>query len=71
MSAHARSSDFRQNSVDLRCTKCGSKGVVIWEGHGANKTLVWLSGQFYERLAKQPPFPIELVCVRCGAAQVE
>ena len=71
MSAHATHPASRQYSVDLRCTKCGSKGIVIWEGHGADKTMVWLSGQFYERLAKQPPFPIELVCIKCGTAQPE
>jgi hypothetical protein len=69
--AHATSSRYHQHSVDLRCPKCGCKGVVVWEGHGADKTLVWLSGQFYERLAKRSPFPIELVCMKCGAAQVE
>lgn len=62
---------FQQYPVNLRCSKCGNKGMIIWEGTGAQKSLVWLSGSFYERLSRKPPYAIELVCVKCGALHLE
>jgi hypothetical protein len=61
----------RQFSVRVYCPKCGNSGSVVWERIGAERQLVSLSPTFYERLAKTPPHPIELVCRSCGAAQNE
>jgi hypothetical protein len=55
----------------IRCPKCLARGLVTWEGAGAEKVLVRLSANFYERLTKVPPYSIELVCQQCGMAQLE
>ena len=50
----------------------GAVGVVIWENENSDdRTLVSLSRNFYERIAKKNPYPIEIVCDGCGAAQPE
>ena len=61
----------RQYSVTICCPKCGISGSVVWERVGAERHLVKLSDSFYERLSKVPPHPIEVLCRKCGAAQVE
>ena len=61
-----------QFSSTITCPKCGQQGHEIWED--ATQTshldpdphLVARSGEFYERLAKKDPYPIEVVCGRCG-----
>jgi hypothetical protein len=63
--------DYRQYFMPVRCPKCSAVGDMIWEGSGERKTLVHLSGQFYERLGRLPPYPIELVCRACGTPQLE
>jgi hypothetical protein len=63
--------DYRQYLMPVCCPKCAAMGKILWEGSGERKTLVRLTGQFYERLRKLPPHPIELVCLTCGAAQLE
>jgi hypothetical protein len=44
-------------------------GVVVWEKDGNSRSLVSLSNGFYERISKKEPYPIEIVCRECGAAQ--
>lgn len=55
------------------CPTCGKEGAVIWElaarARGDGKDLVRIEGDFYERLSRKPPFPIELICHVCGTAQ--
>lgn len=56
----------------IRC-RCGKVGAILWEdaptpdGTGRPE-FVKIDGDFYERIAKKPPYPIELVCNACGAA---
>ncbi|HWY64886.1 MAG TPA: hypothetical protein VNX61_06700 [Rhizomicrobium sp.] len=38
---------------------------------GKKATFVEVSPGFYERMARKPPYPIELVCHSCGATQPE
>jgi DNA-directed RNA polymerase subunit RPC12/RpoP len=81
MSSHFRIGDKSverdQFAAPIECPKCGQRGVVTWEktAHGSVKgpepTLVNLSPEFYERVSKKVPYPIELVCNRCGATQDE
>ena len=60
-----------QFSANIICPKCSTRGVIVWEKNGAERTLVSLPNGFYERLAKKAPFPIELVCSGCDTAQPE
>jgi hypothetical protein len=57
----------------IRCPGCGKDGMVEWEDmpdrSGVTRQLVKIVGDFYERLSKKPPYPIELVCKDCGTAQ--
>jgi hypothetical protein len=55
----------------IYCPKCNAAGCVVWEGEGQTKALVRISGDFYERLSKRAPYPIELVCQQCGTPQLE
>ena len=54
----------------VTCYKCGACGVVNWDiiqtPDGPKKDFAGLSGGFYERLSKRPPYTIELVCTGCG-----
>jgi ribosomal protein L40E len=67
----ARHAESPQFSETIICTKCAARGVIVWEDTGAMRSLVSLSGGFYERLSKKEPYGIELVCHRCGARQPE
>jgi hypothetical protein len=66
-----------QFSVLIECPKCGEKGVATWEENkhtsvsGPEPTLIRLSSEFYERVSKRAPHVIELVCRKCGTAQIE
>ena len=53
---------------EISCPHCGRNGNLHWEraADGKHDDLVKIDGGFYERLAKKPPFPIELVCGVCG-----
>ena len=64
-------SDPYQYYLPVRCTNCAATGKIFWEGLGEHKTLVRLSGEFYERLGRMHPHPIEIVCRTCGTAQLE
>ena len=50
--------------------KCGNCGVISWDlvqtANGTKKDFAGITGNFYERLSKQPPYPIELVCTACS-----
>jgi hypothetical protein len=61
----------QQFTVSLFCSKCGAKGSVTWERENGQRVLVKVCDSFYERLRKKAPYPIELVCVKCGTAQLE
>ena len=65
------SSDPYRYYLPVRCANCAATGKIFWEGLGEQKTLVRLSGEFYERLGGLPPHPIEIVCRTCGMAQRE
>lgn len=60
-----------QYSMEMCCPKCRSRATLVWEKSGADRTLVRLTGQFYERLSSKAPYPIELVCLKCGTSQAE
>jgi hypothetical protein len=53
--------------------RCGKTGTIIWEdapsAEGDRREFVKIEGDFYERISKQAPHPIELVCNSCGAAR--
>jgi hypothetical protein len=63
--------NYGQYLLPLRCSHCAAKGKIRWAVSGERKMLVHLSGQFYSRLCKLPPHPIELVCRACGTPQLE
>lgn len=71
MTLRSRLSDSYQYYLPVRCTNCAATGKIFWEGLGEQKTLVRLSDEFYERLGRLPPHPIEIVCRLCGTAQLE
>ena len=69
MSAIAQSRDQFTNTII--CPKCGQQGSETWEENvqvsqaGPEPHLVGRSGEFYERLSRKAPYPIEVVCSRC------
>jgi hypothetical protein len=71
MSAIAPPRDQFTNTIT--CPKCGQQGQETWEEAGQNSSLgpdphlVVRSGDFYERISRKAPYPIEVVCGRCGA----
>lgn len=71
MSLRSSLLDYRQYIMSVHCPNCAAIGRIFWEGSGERRTLVSISEQFYERLCRLPPHPIELVCRACGAAQPE
>ena len=55
----------------IKC-RCGKVGSILWEdalSEGVHREFVKIEGDFYERLSKRTPHPIELVCNSCGTAQ--
>ena len=60
--------------IALRCQKCGSSGVALWEAIGADsapefRKLLSLSTGFYQRpLIGNTGVP-EIICDRCGTGQ--
>jgi hypothetical protein len=73
MSAHFGC--YPHHSDSVVCPKCGQKGSILWEdvprAGGDGKEMSRISGNFYERLSKKAPHPIELVCNGCGTSQTE
>ena len=64
--------EAQNRGVNVICPKCGAVGVVLWEDeNNEGRSLVSLSKNFYERISKKQPYPIELVCHSCGTAQSE
>lgn len=66
----ARFSTYQHDLTDtIVCPKCGNCGVINWDyvptPDGPKKDFVGITGDFYERLAKKPPHPIEIVCNCC------
>ena len=66
-----RFSTFSHDQTDtVVCPKCGNCGVISWDlvqtANGTKKDFAGITGNFYERLSKQPPYPIELVCTACS-----
>ena len=57
------------HSDTVMCPKCGNLGTVTWDEvatlRGRERELAGISGNFYERLCKRDPYPIELVCNTC------
>ena len=54
------------------CPKCGNCGVINWDvvptTKGPERHFAGLAGDFYERLSKKAPYPIEIVCSACRVA---
>lgn len=63
----------RSRIDEIYCNHCGKHGRLYWENdpHATRQVLVRIDGDFYERIRKKAPYPIELVCNGCGAAQQE
>jgi hypothetical protein len=66
---HKRISSFQYRHLP----KCGKTDSIAWEEISSNginvKEFVGVAGGFYERLRKEAPYPIELVCDSCGTVQ--
>jgi hypothetical protein len=64
---------YPTHASTVECPKCGKKGSIVWEDvprpDGVAKELVRIDGDFFERIARKPPYPIELVCNGCGTPQ--
>jgi hypothetical protein len=58
-------------SKDLHCPRCGQAGHVTWDNlpAGNSNDLVRIEGDFFERMSRKAPYPIELVCNGCGTVQ--
>jgi len=66
----SQQSEAQNRTTNIICPKCGAVGVVIWENENSDdRTLVSLSRNFYEKIPKKTPYPMELVCDGYGAAQ--
>ena len=64
---------YSPHSNALDCPKYGKKGAITWEDvlrdNNPDKNLLGIEVDFLERLAKKPPYPIEVVCNGCDAFQ--
>lgn len=58
-----------QFSFEIVCPRCGEDGVIIWEDTGGERAVLCLTRDFYERISKNTPYGIELVCVNCDTVQ--
>lgn len=67
----SRFGSYQSHSNAFICPGCGNSGSVQWEGNGTSdqKQMVGVKGDFFERLSKTAPYPIELVCNNCGTVQ--
>jgi hypothetical protein len=63
--------EIPQIDEPIRYPKCRADGYVVWKRESAEKVLVRLSANFYERPTKKQPYQIELVCQQCGMSQTE
>jgi len=74
MKAQSSPSSFHHHSDSFKCHQCGKRGKVVWDDVSRRKTqepdLLDIDGPFLERLGRQPPYPIELVCRACGGVAV-
>jgi ribosomal protein L37E len=61
----------RQHADPIVCRRCGKFGRIIWDDisrlNSFTSELAGIDGPFFERLGREPPYPIELVCRSCGA----
>jgi hypothetical protein len=57
-------------STNITCPKCNAVGVAVWEVVGTERSLIKLTRNFYERISRKNPYPIEMVCNECGTVQV-
>jgi hypothetical protein len=60
--------------VALRCQKCGSSGIALWEAMPADdvpemRKLLSLSDGFYQRPLIGNAGAPEIICDRCGTGQ--
>lgn len=69
MSSHMP--EFHPYFVNIACPKCAAVGVIGWETNGTERSFVSLSKEFYERISRKKPYPIELVCHRCETVLLE
>ncbi len=64
---------FNYRCDEFQCPKCGKLGAIIWEPGLSTKgqcpQFIKVTGDFYERIANTPPYPIEMVCRSCGGIQ--
>jgi hypothetical protein len=51
------------------CPKCGNCGVIKWafvpSPDGPKKDFVGIVGEFYERISRKSPYPLEIACNSC------
>ena len=60
-----------QQPETVVCQQCGKSGTIIWDdvsrlNNDVVTELVGIDGPFFERLSRNPPYPIEMVCRACG-----
>jgi uncharacterized Zn finger protein len=66
-----------QFTIAIECPQCGKTGSSVWEENhaitvkGPQPFLISLSEEFYERISKNIPYEIELVCNQCGLVQLD
>lgn len=61
---------FSYHADEVRCPKCSTTGTITWDASGGQTPqFISLTGEFFERISRKPPYPIELVCLRCGTVQ--
>jgi hypothetical protein len=60
---------LRGYAETITCPKCGNCGIMNWDyvetPLGPKEEFIEIRGDFYERLDKEEPYPIEIVCNAC------
>jgi hypothetical protein len=60
----------RERCDEIVCRNCGRSGTVVWDDvtrlNGSTPESAGIDGPFFERLSRNAPYPIELVCRACG-----
>jgi len=54
-----------EKEINFACPHCGQPGNIIWEGEGAERSLVLLSDGFHVEEGRLPGAKHVIICDRC------
>ena len=74
MDAKLRPYSAHHHADTITCRKCGQPGKIVWDSVSRARNSQMgrssVEGPFFERISRDPPYPIELVCRECGGVAI-